>query len=285
MIPVKTKLLNLFRAVFKVSFLEKLLLRVTVGRSNLSLWAKLVPNHYQYKHESVREVRRNGITLKLDISDYLGHFVYFGFAERGHDRLYSLCKPGYYVLDIGANIGDVLLHIAQKIGPSGKVWAFEPDPENYSNCLSNVGLNKFKNIQLVNIGMGNSDTESYLDSPYSQNSGMKRVSTDGVRIRLETLDGYLRNNNIPKVDIIKIDVEGFEFNVLKGGIGTIRDFRPTLFIELDDKYLNTYGSSAEEVIDFLRKFNYSITTAEDNLELKRVEDLANCHLDIICVAK
>ena len=99
------------------------------------------------------------------------------------------------------------------------------------------------------------------------------------------MDKWCNDNNITKIDLIKIDVEGFEMNVLKGGIQTLQKFKPKMFIELDDNNLKDVGSSAKELINFIAKLDYKIINAEDETPITADTDFTNCHYDIICLPK
>ena len=76
-----TILKNIFRRIFKLTFIESLLVKKTQGKAFDSFIGKLVPSNYMYSHNSIRLVQREGINYKLDISDLVDHFIYFGFRE------------------------------------------------------------------------------------------------------------------------------------------------------------------------------------------------------------
>ena len=104
------------------------------------LICKLVPNPYQYSPGAYRQIHRNGIELRVDISDYIGHYLYFGFYDAAIEKLFALCQSNFSVIDIGSNIGWVALNFAKR-SSSGTIIGFEPDPFNYSVCTNNVTLN------------------------------------------------------------------------------------------------------------------------------------------------
>ena len=85
------------------------------------------------------------------------------------------------------------------------------------------------------------------------------------------------------LNLIKIDVEGYELNVLKGASQTLKNLKPKLFIELDNSNLQRQGHSASELIKFLNQFNYTITNANNNKHVNFNDNFDNCHFDIICI--
>jgi hypothetical protein len=104
---IKTQTLNQVRKIFKIPFVEAVLVRYSQNKNFDSFIAKLLPSHYLYPKGSVREVNRNGINFSLDISDLVDWHVYFGLKEMAHERLYSLCNRNDIVIDIGTNIGGI----------------------------------------------------------------------------------------------------------------------------------------------------------------------------------
>jgi FkbM family methyltransferase len=282
-----TILKNIFRRIFKLTFIESLLVKKTQGKAFDSFIGKLVPSNYMYSHNSIRLVQREGINYKLDISDLVDHFIYFGFREDAKEKLYSFIKPGMTVLDIGTNMGVTALHFSQRVGTTGKVIGFEPDKINYDKATTNIALNNFKNIVVENIGLGNENTTMKLYLVNDENRGMNRILTSTVpypfiEIPVRVLDDFIKEHPLKKIDLIKIDVEGFEMNILQGATSIIKQYRPILFIELDDNNLKAHGHSAKDLISFVKAFDYEIIHSETNKAINDTSSFVNCHYDIIC---
>lgn len=102
-------------------------------------------------------------------------------------------------------------------------------------------------------------------------------------VKIVSLDTFLAKKYLKSIDLIKIDVEGYEYEVLKGAKKTIFEYRPVLFIEIDDNNLKQQNSSASNVISWLDDLGYSIKRA-DTLEPvdSNYEKFKNCHFDVIC---
>ena len=198
----------------------------------------------------------------------------------------NLAAPGNIILDIGTNIGSTLLMFAQKVGSTGKVFGFEPDTDNYKACMSNIQLNDFKNIKVENIGLGDEKGEYNLIVDTETNRGMNRISHDaeqfnGSKIKVDTLASWHASSAISTIDLIKIDVEGYEYKVLTGGIDLLKKFKPTLFIELDDNNLRAVGNNASELVELLQGLNYKVFHSINGKEILKTDDFENCHYDII----
>jgi FkbM family methyltransferase len=278
-------ILNLFRSVNKLQFLEKALAKKTKGKTIKNFWVKLLPPVESYSRGSIREVERNGIRYRLDISDYLEYVIYFGIDAEPKTALYKSVADGMYVFDIGTNMGETLLNFAQR-NKTGKNFGFEPVPFLYEKAKENIARNNFSNIHLNNLAVSNEQGELFFEVPKNRNFGSISMShqptTDSKKVKAITLDAYIKENNIEKVDFIKIDVEGFESNVLNGAPETIKKYKPILFVEVVDDYLKTKGSSAGALIQQIRSFGYDVKNAEDSSEIgpnHRMEDL---RLDILC---
>ncbi|GAB6079005.1 FkbM family methyltransferase [Hydrogenobaculum acidophilum] len=136
-------------------------------------------------------------------------------------------EEGDIVFDCGANSSEGLNcdYFAIKAGEKGKVYAFEPIPRIYTELLEDI--KDFKNIVPVNMGVSDKKGVAYFEDM----GGGSRVSEKGsVRVELTTIDDFVKENNIEKVDFIKMDIEGAELDALKGATNTIKTFKPKLAI-------------------------------------------------------
>jgi FkbM family methyltransferase len=282
-LPLKVRLLNSFRNFFRVAPFEAALASLTFGRPPDSFFAKFAPNPYQYRPNSFRTIERNGLVMKVDISDYIGHWIYFGFMDESIDKLFALCKSDSVVIDVGTNVGWTLLNLA-RLSKEGTVVGFEPDPYNYERCCENLALNQFKNAKLLPLGLSDMNAVVTMEVRTSSNRGGNRISqsTTGHPVQVVRLDDYQQNLNLKRLDLIKIDIEGHELHALKGADQLLTKYHPVLFIEVDDSNLRDQGHSARELIAYLFEKGYvSIVVADDNRAVNTSTDFTNCHFDII----
>ena len=114
------------------------------------------------------------------------------------------------------------------------------------------------------------------------NNNAMIFSYEKTAVEIDTLDNSMQKFNIPKPSLIKIDVEGYELKVLKGGRETIIKHRPALFIELDDNNLREQGNSAKELIQSLTQLQYKIVNASNGQLVNENTNYTNCHFDILC---
>lgn len=283
----RTKFLNKLRTIGKQPPVERLLVTLALNSSVGKWFGKAAPNNYQYPKNTIRICERNGIKYSLDINDYMQYCIYFGIEIEPRDTLYNLVKNGTTVIDVGTNIGETLLNFA-KINRDGVNIGFEPVPYLYEKAKNNIALNKFENIELVNKGLSSSEeTLSFHEAMENNSGGMFLTRENNLEearsVQAVRLDDFVDRRGIENISLIKIDVEGFEMEVLKGASETLRRFRPTLFVEIDDKFLARQKSSAAEVFGFLETHEYRIEHAETGEELRSGCAGERRHHDVIAM--
>ncbi len=137
--------------------------------------------------------------------------------------LVSRFKPGQVFVDVGANVGGYAVRAAAK---GMKVFAFEPNPNNFQLLKRNAEINHVSLDQLQ-YALGPANGEARLEL----NGGQSRISPDeGIAIEMRTLDSF----SLPAVNLVKIDVESYELEVLQGARRTLREHHPTLMVEMHD---------------------------------------------------
>jgi FkbM family methyltransferase len=158
-------------------------------------------------------------------------------------------KPGDTVIDAGAFIGDHTIAYLNRVGKTGHVYAFEPNKEAF-DCL----CHNCPGALVFNAGI--SDKEETLSYETNPNAGASRIKLSG-KTKIQTV--LLDSLKIQNVKFIKIDVEGFELNALRGALKTVQEFKPTMWIEINRGALEANGTSPYEVESFLEKLGYKIT--------------------------
>ncbi|RPA67144.1 FkbM family methyltransferase [Cyclobacteriaceae bacterium YHN15] len=222
--------------------------------------------HKKYKKNEWRIFSFRGITMKVDVSKSMGSAIYWRGAHdwRPIFAMEKLLKKGHTVVDIGANQGEYSLWSARIVGEKGKVYAFEPLSTIFGSLKENITLNPSYQGTIIPIQLGLSDKQGKLKL-YSSNLSNEGVNTlykeeDSVyleEIELSTLDKEWEKLGMPKLDAIKIDVEGAELPVLLGAEKTIAKFSPVLFIEINQEACKAAGYQANDILQFLGKFGYS----------------------------
>lgn len=282
---------NFIRWIAKLHIFEKGLQKLVYGKPNDSLLVKCLPFNTQYPANSNRRVTLNAINYLLDISQYVDWSTYYGVDDQNLRRFVASIKAGSTIVDIGANIGTVTLRAAQATGKAGRVICFEPNPATFNRLTENLNLNPdLKNIQAVPKGLGAKEGSFLLVDAEPNNVGMSHLARigeakAGKEVQVVRLDDYLEVNQVGKVDAIKIDVEGFEYQVLLGAEATIKRYLPTIMLEVDDEFLRAQGGSATQLRDYLLNLGYVVTDAKtDKAVVQNAQIPIDYHGDWWCEA-
>jgi FkbM family methyltransferase len=224
--------------------------------------------------DSSATVRRGGIRWELDLREGIDFSIYLlgGFERGTAAALRSLVQPGSVVFDIGANVGAHTLGIARSVGPSGCVVAVEPSDEAFAKLARNVRINpefegRVRLRQLLLAENANAAAPPVLyaswplhpTGPVHPKHGGRLVTTRGASV--DTLDQLMAREGLGRLDLIKLDVDGFEARVLEGGRGTLRRCQPVIVMELAPYVHAEAGGSFADLVDLLRTAGYGVTDA------------------------
>ncbi len=153
------------------------------------------------------------------------------YEQEELDLWLGLLRPGAMVIDVGANVGVFALLSAVAVGPSGRVLAFEPEPSNADRLRRNVARNGAANVTVIQEAIGNAPGEAvlYVQPGQSGTHSMLRPDgAEGLTVPITTLDAVAAGM---QPDAIKIDVEGLEGAVLRGGHDVLRTAFPHVLLE------------------------------------------------------
>jgi FkbM family methyltransferase len=179
---------------------------------------------------------RTGPFLCLKNDKYIGQsFIQYGeFSRQEGDFLASLLEPGDFVLEVGANMGAHTVKMAQAV-EWGRVFAFEPQRIIFQILCANVALNNLKNVECHWAALGASNCQievQDLDPDKENNFGALplNIGLPGKRVPCYAADDIF---NFPRLDLLKIDVEGMEKDVIRGAVNLINQHQPMLYVEND----------------------------------------------------
>ena len=161
-----------------------------------------------------------------------------------------------HVVDVGANIGYYLLMFQRRVGQQGHVTCIEPSPENLIELRCNVRENGLKNTTVLDVAVGRRDEVVGLKAGI--NGGVVECGKGVCEVKVRRLDDLVQR----RVHFIKIDVDGFEGEVLQGAEGILRRDRPCLFLEFHPRLVRQFGADIDEILDYLRQL-YSNIVAFD----------------------
>jgi FkbM family methyltransferase len=178
---------------------------------------------------------RHGPMAFLRCDDTIGRSPdqYGEFAKSENHLMTALVRPGDTVLDVGANVGTVTLPLARQVGPAGHVFAFEPQRLILQALCATLTLNGLTNVRAIHAAVGRESGTlrvPALDATRPGNYGafaVKPGETVGEKVPLTTLDSL----ELTHCDLVKIDVEGQDYEVLLGAEQTVARCRPHVYME------------------------------------------------------
>jgi len=231
-----------------------------------------------------QKLKTAGVLFKYAFVIY--RWLYFNFKNRkDHYNLQLLntfIKPGFVVLDIGANIGFFSRFLSDKVGATGHVYCFEPDAINFrhlknelksktnTTLLQKAVAAESGMLTLYTSNLLNVDHRTYKHDNYAEQHSIEKMA----------IDDYI--NNQFKVDLIKMDIQGFEMEALKGMKKTL-EANPNLilFTEFWAYGLQQAGSSAMEVFDFLTQLNFNVYRIDNaKLSVLTIENIKQLKVDL-----
>lgn len=220
---------------------------------------------------------------------------YFGTYEKGTLNFIKEHLPkGGTFFDIGANIGLMSIFAARCLSDNGKVYSFEANPETAKLLRYNIKLNKISNIEVVDKAVGNDTGKIRIYDNWSVNRGGATLikpekETNSFEVDLIRIDDMAEYSN-SAISMIKIDVEGFELDVLKGLEKILRKTGPPKLIIECSADRNNHYDSVYEIYDFIKKVNnyriYKLSNSKERpghlVEITSKEELPK-HDNIFCI--
>ena len=196
----------------------------------------------------------------------------WGVYERDETELFKkLLKKGMVVVDVGAHIGYYTLIAARFVGEEGKVFAFEPDPYNYSLLTKNIEVNGFRNVIPLRKAIFSETRKMkfFLDKSNLGKHSLSETNVDkcaSISIEATSLDGYFKNTDY-KIDVIKIDVQGSEMKVLEGMTNIIKqNDNLKIITEFWPLGLRNSGSSPKNFLNKLEEYGFAFYQIRQNVE-------------------
>ena len=197
-------------------------------------WAKMMA-----QAQGVPEIDLEG---HLDI-DLVENFVIDGY------RLPGICEiaEGDTIIDLGAFNGNSSIVLARHAGPSGHVFAFEPNPETRDMLARNLDKVGADNVRVVPAGVSDSAGELGF---VQAGAGSRFDPSGDIRVPVVTIDDFMADQNIDRMDFLKLDIEGYEMQALRGARKTIREYRPKIAIAVYHLHRDMY-----EIQEFIRSLS------------------------------
>lgn len=195
------------------------------------------------------------------------NILIFGtYDENLHLMIETLLKPGMVCMDVGANLGEMTLHMAARVGPGGRVYAFEPVSSVRERLQAHVERNGVgATVKILPLALSNQTgrTRIHFATATADNQGLASiVNADETRLPLAeevattTLDEFVAREEIARLDLMKIDIQGAEPLLFAGATTTLRTLSPDLLIEISPRDLQHSRSSGKDLIHLIESHGY-----------------------------
>ncbi|MEM8607433.1 MAG: FkbM family methyltransferase [Myxococcota bacterium] len=222
---------------------------------------------------------RGGLLAPAPLDDYVGRAVYFmGELDPKVSWVFrKLVSPGDSVLDIGANIGLTAMILSSLVGPSGAVHAFEPNPKARSLLERAIEKNRARNVVVHGVALGREEGSLDLFVPHGHAgkgslvpnfAGVVAALGETMQVPVKTLDQLFAETQFDRLRLVKMDVEGFEAEVLRGARSFFDRCKPSALvfeIAMNDKPLGE-----RESVRLLDEFGYDFLSIPKTLARMRV---------------
>jgi FkbM family methyltransferase len=202
----------------------------------------------------------NGREMYVDLRSAIGRGV---FATGKFDMatispaLETLCTGGVFV-DVGANIGFYSILAIDRVGPAGQVICFEIDTRPLRALRRTVKYLQLANVRIEELAVA--DQDGLLHFIPQREYGHNRVNDrgEGRQVCSVRLDTWIRCHPLPRIDLIKIDVEGAELAVINGAREVIGRYKPLIICEASDKTAASFGASVADVVGAFHSLDYGV---------------------------
>jgi FkbM family methyltransferase len=210
-----------------------------------------------------------GMSFLLDPRDLIAVSILRGGEWQSEiwEAISPVLSEGAVFLDVGAHIGYFSMKASARVGKTGHIVAFEPNPETLKLLRENVTANKTGNVTVEPIACTDREQTLTLWTSASFNTGMSSLARENADISYEEpprpytvrgrpIDDVVRELNLTKVNAIKVDVEGAELEVLRGAMKTLKRFHPKLVVEVDSRQLANFKTTPEDLVSVITGAGY-----------------------------
>lgn len=195
-------------------------------------------------------------------------------ARDDEQFLQHFLKPGMTYVDVGSNIGTTTLMGAHAVGSDGEVIAFEPHPKTFRELEKTIALNKdlAPRITLVRSALGDNTGEAHMSDLLDND--INHIEPTGVPVPITTLDDAVQD--VPHIDLLKVDVEGYERNVFLGATRTLAKTE-AIYFESCEQNFRQFGYSADDLFEILADNGFSVYTVDsEDFSLREASNGRRC---------
>lgn len=198
-------------------------------------------------------------TFAYDSPEFQSQLRHNAHAGGEVSFLRSIAEPGMIALDVGANRGVTTVALAKAVGEDGQVWAFEPVPEHFAALKANLSWNGAANVEAHQLLLADQPGEVQF---YKHGEGSGITPAEGAErltVLATTIDEFLAEHHVGRVDLINSDCEGSELFMLRGGENALMAHSPKVFCEVHHGYLAQMNQSVADVVGYLQQLGFEVS--------------------------
>jgi FkbM family methyltransferase len=206
-----------------------------------------------------------GLMFPVDRGTLIGWSVHFfgAYEPEVQAQIARWLQPGDTAIDVGANVGWHTLAMAARVGSSGRVDAFEPNPTTRARLAAMVDANRLSQVHVHAQALADREGQLGFEAPeaghvWDGTGHLTRAASAPQSVVCATLDGFVAAERLSRVALVKIDVEGWELSVLRGGARTLAEQAPVILFEYDPAYLARSGSSEADLVASFEAADYRL---------------------------
>ena len=208
----------------------------------------------------------DGIKLILPLGNDQSRQIFIGGCTEPNEFAFldKILKPGSVFIDAGANDGLYSLFASRRAGDTGTVWAFEPSEREFGRLSEHIRINGFKNIRPSPMALSNFDGTGRLSIANHEHAGLNTLGEfihPGITlirketVEVSTLDRFVQEHALQRVDAMKLDVEGEEGPLLEGARSVLENMRPVILFEFSS---SQPAAKNDRVLNLLRSLEYEV---------------------------
>jgi FkbM family methyltransferase len=242
---------------------------------------KLVENLF-FLRGARRQINGETINIPLRFSRYYPSF----YEAEKTEFIKKNCKPGSTAIDIGAHIGIFSFFLAKQVGNQGKVYSFEPTPLTFKVLQKTIQFNHLEKIvEARQQAVSDSDRDVifhvYENSSISNANSISTPNdpdrdTKPIKVSAVHLDGLLADLNQQDLSFIKIDAEGAELDILKGGEKIIKKYKPYITLEVHPKSFEEPFQKQKEIFRLVKSFGYTVSRDNKDIDENEFCNIGDC---------
>jgi len=232
--------------------------------------------NFLFRSRQCVDIEYKNIKFKMILdpkNGFLDKYIYFYKIDEPKilDVFLRYIKQGDIVLDIGMNNGHHTLFISKIIGETGKIYSFEPIKRLVSQVEESVKINGIDNIKINNFALGNKEIESLInieENNLACASILEAEENNSILEKEKIIIKKIDSLDLPKIDFIKIDTEGYEWEVIKGANSLIEKDKPIMVFEFNPMSYNLEDKNASyNFLEYLYNLGYRLYDINKSLIL------------------